>query len=72
MQYTIIMQALALLPSAAGAPSLEVPKATDGALHSLSCWEMPSPWQGAGTGLSFKSIPTQTILWFRKTDRFTA
>ena len=40
-------EALALLPRAAGAPSLEVPKAMDG---TLSCWEAPSPWQGLELG----------------------
>ena len=36
---------VALLPRAVGAPSLEVPKAMDGAPCSLS-WGALSPWQG--------------------------
>jgi len=39
-------EAPALLPSTVGAPSLEVPKAMDGALGGLSWWGAPSPRQG--------------------------
>lgn len=35
---------------AVGAPSLEVPKAMDGVLGSLSWWGEPSPWQGVRPG----------------------
>jgi len=39
------------LPSEAGAaPPLEVPKAMDGAMGSLSWWGAPSPQQGVGAG----------------------
>lgn len=35
----------------------------DGALGSLIWWAT-SPWQGVGSGLSLKSLPTQSILLF--------
>ena len=36
----------ALVQRTVGAPSLEVPKAMDGALGSLSCWGAAGPHQG--------------------------
>ena len=39
-------EALTLLPRAVGAPSLEVPKATDRALSSLSWWGAPTHSRG--------------------------
>jgi len=33
-----------------GAPSQEVPKAMDGALGSLSWWEVSLPMEGVGAG----------------------
>ena len=41
---------LALLLRTVGAPTLEVPKAMDGALGNLSWWGAPSPQQGWGSG----------------------
>jgi len=35
---------------AVDAPPLEVPKAMDGAMGSLSWWGAPSPQQGVGAG----------------------
>jgi len=34
------------------------------ALGSLSWWVATSPWQGVGAGWAFRSLATQTVLWF--------
>ena len=47
-----------------GCPSLEVSKAMDGDLVSLSWWRAPSPWQVVEIGWALRSLPTQAILWF--------
>ena len=51
-----------------GAPSLEMLKAMDGALGSLSWWGVPNPQQGWGKGgCKFSSNPT--VPWFCDSHR---
>ena len=58
--------ALALLPWAVGAPSLEVPKARlDGILGSLSWWGATSPRQGVGWAVrSLRSVNLLFIAYY--------
>ena len=56
---------------AVAAPSLEIPNAMDGALGSPSWWGATSPRWGVGAGWSWRSLPTQTILWFHSVLPFT-
>lgn len=46
-------------PKSVGAPSLEVPKATDGALGRLVGGEHPAHGRGVGAQWSLRSLPTQ-------------
>ena len=50
----------ALLPRAVGAPSLEVPKAVDGALGSLNWGQQPAHCRGWGWGCF--EVPSDTII----------
>ena len=52
-------EALALLPRGVGAPSLEVPKATDGPWAVVGCAHSRS-WNQT----ILKVLSTQTMLWF--------
>jgi len=47
-----------------GSPSLQVHRAMDGALSSLSWWGAVSPWHRAGAPWSLRSPLTWTILSF--------
>jgi len=63
MLYSEGADALALLPRAVGAPSLEVPMAMGGTLGSLRRWGAASPHQGWGCG-GFEVPSNPTMLWF--------
>lgn len=52
---------------AVGVPSLEMPKALDGALGSLSWWGATNPWQGHWKWVPFKfvfNLSHYMTLWF--------
>ena len=55
---TVPMLRASAAQRAVGAPSLEVPKAMDGTLGSLSWWGAASPRQEGWNWMTLRSLPT--------------